>query len=316
MTATLLFLLLGLVLLYFGAEGLVRGSSSMALRFGVSPLLVGLTVVAFGTSAPEMMVSVKAAYLGQGDISVGNVVGSNICNIGLILGFCALIVPIKVASQIVRIDTPIMIATTALAIALLYDGALSRTEGIIFFLLLVVYVVFSIRLAKKQAADPLAQEFSDEMKISKTGVALDVLLVIGGLVMLVFGARFLVDSAIVVAKAFGLSEAVIGLTIVAVGTSLPEFATSLVAAIKKEADIAVGNVVGSNIFNILGILGISAFITPLSSSGITGIDLGVMAGFALALWGFSASGHRITRIEGLIMMAAYAAYVWWLVARV
>ena len=316
MTATLLFLLLGLVLLYFGAEGLVRGSSSMALRFGVSPLLVGLTVVAFGTSAPEMMVSVKAAYLGQGDISVGNVVGSNICNIGLILGFCALIVPIKVASQIVRIDTPIMIATTALAIALLYDGALSRTEGIIFFLLLVVYVVFSIRLAKRQATDPLAQEFSDEIKIPKTGVALDVLLVIGGLVMLVFGARFLVDSAIVVAKAFGLSEAVIGLTIVAVGTSLPEFATSLVAAIKKEADIAVGNVVGSNIFNILGILGISAFITPLSSSGITGIDLGVMAGFALALWGFSASGHRITRIEGLIMMAAYAAYVWLLVARV
>ena len=316
MTATLLFLLLGLVLLYFGAEGLVRGSSSMALRLGVSPLLVGLTVVAFGTSAPEMMVSVKAAYLGQGDISVGNVVGSNICNIGLILGFCALIVPIKVASQIVRIDTPIMIATTALAIALLYDGALSRAEGIILFLLLVAYVVFSIRLAKKQKADSLAQEFSDEIKIPKTGVALDVLLVIGGLVMLVFGARFLVDSAIVVAKAFGLSEAVIGLTIVAIGTSLPEFATSLIAAIKKEADIAVGNVVGSNIFNILGILGISAFITPLSSSGITGIDLGVMAGFAIALWGFSASGHRITRIEGLIMMAAYAAYVWWLVARV
>ena len=212
MTATLLFLLLGLVLLYFGAEGLVRGSSSMALRLGVSPLLVGLTVVAFGTSAPEMMVSVKAAYLGQGDISVGNVVGSNICNIGLILGFCTFIVPIKVASQIVRIDTPIMIATTALAIALLYDGALSRAEGIILFLLLVAYVVFSIRLAKKQKADSLAQEFSDEIKIPKTGVALDVLMVIGGLVMLVFGARLLVDSAIVVAKAFGLSEAVIGLT--------------------------------------------------------------------------------------------------------
>lgn len=316
MTATLLFLLIGLVLLYFGAEGLVRGSSSMALRLGVSPLLVGLTVVAFGTSAPEMIVSVKAAYLGQGDISVGNVVGSNICNIGLILAFSALIVPIKVASQIVRIDTPIMIGATALAIALLYDGSLTRTEGIIFFLLLVAYVVFSIRIAKKQAADPLAQEFSEEMKISKSGVALDVLMVIGGLVMLVFGARFLVDSAIVIAKAFGLSEAVIGLTIVAIGTSLPEFATSLIAAIKKEADIAVGNVVGSNIFNILGILGVSAFITPLSSSGITGIDLGVMAGFALALWCFSATGHRITRLEGLVMLLAYAGYVWWLVARV
>ena len=316
MTMTLLLLFVGLALLYFGAEGLVRGSSSMALRLGVSPLLVGLTVVAFGTSAPEMIVSVKAAYLGQGDISVGNVVGSNICNIGLILAFSALIVPIKVASQIVRIDTPIMIGATALAIALLYDGSLTRTEGIFFFLLLIAYIVFSIRLAKKQAADPLAQEFSNEMKISKTGVVLDVLMVIGGLAMLVFGARFLVDSSIVIAKAFGLSEAVIGLTIVAIGTSLPEFATSLIAAIKKEADIAVGNVVGSNIFNILGILGISAFITPLSSSGITGIDLGVMAAFALALWGFSASGYRITRIEGLIMMAAYAAYVWWLVARV
>jgi len=315
MTATLLFLLLGLVLLYFGAEGLVRGSASLALRLGVGPLLVGLTVVAFGTSAPEMMVSVKAAYLGQGDISVGNVVGSNICNIGLILGFCALLVPIQVASQIVRIDTPIMIATTALAIALLYDGSLSRIEGVIFFLLLVAYVIFSIRLAKKQAADPLAQEFSEEVSIFKRGVAVDAGMVLGGLVMLVFGARFLVDAAIEIAKAFGLSEAVIGLTIVAVGTSLPEFATSLLAAIKKESDIAVGNIVGSNIFNILGILGVSAMITPLSSSGITGVDLAVMAAFALGLWVFSATGHRISRTEGLLMLVPYAGYVVWLVAR-
>jgi cation:H+ antiporter len=262
-----------------------------------------------------MIVSVKAAYLGQGDISVGNVVGSNICNIGLILAFSAIIVPIKVASQIVRVDTPIMIGATALAIALLYDGSLTRAEGIFFFLLLIAYIVFSIRLAKKQAADPLAQEFSEEMKISKSGVALDVLMVIGGLVMLVFGARFLVDSAVVIAKAFGLSEAVIGLTIVAIGTSLPELATSLVAAIKKEADIAVGNVVGSNIFNILGILGISAAVTPLSSAGITGIDLGVMAAFALGLWILSRTGYRITRIEGSIMVLAYSAYIVWLVAR-
>ena len=315
MTLVLLSLLVGLVLLYFGAEGLVRGSSSMALRLGVSPLLVGLTVVAFGTSAPEMMVSVKAAYLGQGDISVGNVVGSNICNIGLILGFCALLVPIRVASQIVRIDTPIMIGTTALAIALLYDGSLSRAEGIIFFLLLVIYVVFSIRLAKRQAADPLAQEFSDEVKISKRGVVVDVGMVLGGLVMLVFGARFLVDAAIEIAKALGLSEAVIGLTIVAVGTSLPEFATSLLAAIKKESDIAVGNIVGSNIFNILGILGVSAMITPLGSAGITSVDLAVMAAFALGLWVFAATGHRISRTEGLLMLVPYAGYVVWLVGR-
>lgn len=315
MTLTLLILFVGLVLLYFGAEALVRGSSSMALRLGLSPLVIGLTVVAFGTSAPEMVVSVKAAYLGQGDISVGNIVGSNICNIGLILGFCALIVPINVASQIVRVDTPIMIATTVLAIALLYDGSLSRAEGIVFFLLLVAYIVFSIRLAKKKAADPLAAEFTEEIKVSKRGVLVDVLMVIAGLALLVVGARMLVEAAIDIAKAFGLSEAVIGLTIVAIGTSLPEFATSLVAALKKEADIAVGNVVGSNIFNILGILGVSATITPLTSAGITGIDLGVMMFYALALWVVSRTGHRLTRAEGLFMFLGYAAYVSWLVAR-
>ena len=313
---TLLFLLAGLVLLYFGAEGLVRGSSSIALRLGVSPLLIGLTVVAFGTSAPELVVSLKAALMGQGDISVGNVVGSNICNIGLILAFSALIVPIKVASQIVRVDTPIMIAVTGLALVLLYDGMLSRLEGVFLFSLLVVYIIFSILLAKKKPADALSAEFSEEIKMSKKGLVLDLAMVIGGLVMLVFGARFLVDSAIEIARSIGLSEAVIGLTIVAIGTSLPEFATSLVAALKKEADIAVGNVVGSNIFNILGILGISAVVTPLSSSGITGIDLGVMATFALALWCFSITGHRISRAEGILMIVAYAGYVAWLVARV
>jgi cation:H+ antiporter len=315
MTSTILILVLGLVLLYFGAEGLVRGSSSLALRLGVGPLLVGLTVVAFGTSTPELVVSLKAAYLGQGDISVGNVVGSNICNIGLILGFCALIIPIKVASQIVRVDTPIMIGVTALAMALLYDGALTRFEGIILFILLLVYVLFRIRWARKQVSDPLAGEFSEEIKISKWGTWEDIAFIVGGLVMLVFGARFLVEAAIDIAKAFGLSEAVIGLTIVAVGTSLPEFATSLVAALKKEADIAVGNIVGSNIFNILGILGISSAVTPLSSAGITAIDLGVMMLFALVLWIFSRTGHLLTRFEGFLMLAGYAGYVAWLVAR-
>lgn len=314
MTATLLVLALGLALLYFGAEGLVRGSSSLALRLGVGPLLVGLTVVAFGTSTPELVVSLKAAYLGQGDISVGNVVGSNICNIGLILGFSALIIPIKVASQIVRVDTPIMIAASALAVLLLSDGVLSRIEGIVFLLLLIAYVLFSIRLAKRQAADPLADEFTGEIQLSRHGAWEDVAFIVGGLVMLVFGARFLVNAAIDIAKAFGLSEAVIGLTIVAMGTSLPEFATSLVAALKKEADIAVGNVVGSNIFNILGILGTSATFTPLTSAGITGTDLGVMMLFALVLWRFSRTGFLLTRFEGAVMLAAYAGYVIWLVA--
>jgi cation:H+ antiporter len=261
------------------------------------------------------VVSLQAAYLGRGDISVGNVVGSNICNIGLILGFSALIIPIKVASQIVRIDTPIMIGVTALALFLLHDGSVSRVEGVVLFSLLVAYVLFSIRLAKKQASDPLAGEFTEEIKISKWGVGQDIAFIVAGFVMLVFGARFLVDAAIDIAKAAGLSEAVIGLTIVAVGTSLPEFATSLVAALKKEADIAVGNVVGSNIFNILGILGISAAVTPLSSAGITDADLGVMAAFALALWIFSRTGYRITRTEGSVLLLAYVACIVWLVAR-
>ncbi|MFM7373967.1 MAG: calcium/sodium antiporter [Chthoniobacterales bacterium] len=315
MTLTIVILIVGLVLLYFGAEGLVRGSSSLALRLGVGPLLVGLTVVAFGTSTPELVVSLKAAYLGQGDISVGNVVGSNICNIGLILGFSALIIPIKVASQIVRVDTPIMIGVTALALFCLHDGSLSRVEGIVLFVLLVAYVLFSIRLARQQATDPLAGEFSEEIKISKWGVWQDIAFIVAGLVMLVFGARFLVEAAIDIAKAFGLSGAVIGLTIVAMGTSLPEFATSLVAALKKEADIAVGNVVGSNIFNVLGILGISSAVTPLSSAGITDIDLGVMAGFAVVLWIFSRTGFRITRTEGLILLVAYVGYISWLILR-
>ncbi len=315
MTSTLLILVLGLVLLYFGAEGLVRGSSSLALRLGLSPLVVGLTVVAFGTSTPELVVSLKAAYLGQGDISVGNVVGSNICNIGLILGFSALIIPIKVASQIVRIDTPIMIGATGLALLFLRDGSLSRTEGVILFVLLIAYVIFSVIIARKDATDPLAAEFGEEIKISKSGVAVDLLMVAGGLVLLVFGARFLVDAAIDIAKSAGLSEAVIGLTIVAIGTSLPEFATSLVAALKKEADIAVGNVIGSNIFNIFCILGISATVTPLSSSGITAIDLGVMAAFAVVLWIFSRTGFRITRFEGFVLLAAYVGFVAWLVTQ-
>ncbi len=315
MIATFLLLVLGLVLLYGGAEGLVRGSSSLALRLGLSPLVVGLTVVAFGTSAPELMVSLRAAYLGQGDISVGNVVGSNICNIGLILGFSALIVPIKVASQIVRIDTPVMIAVTGLALLFLRDGGLSRAEGFVLFSLLVVYVVFSVVMAKRQGADPLAAEFGEEIRVSKRGVAVDLLLVSGGLVLLVLGAQSLVGAAIDIAGSAGLSEAVIGLTIVALGTSLPEFATSLVAALKKEADIAVGNIVGSSIFNLLGILGLSAGITPLTSAGITAVDLWVMGGFAVVLWIFSWTGFRITRTEGLVLLVAYFGYIAWLVTQ-
>jgi len=313
MTIAILYLALGLVLLYYGAEALVRGSSSLALRLGLSPLVIGLTVVAFGTSSPELVVSLKAGLAGQGNISVGNVVGSNICNIGLILGICALVTPIATTSQIVRIDIPIMIAATAFTTFLLWDGTLGLAEGIILFALLLAYVVFSVYLARRQPTDALGAEFDTEVKASKRGLFIDLLMVAGGLVLLIFGARFLVDGAVVIARAFGWSEALIGLTVIAVGTSLPELATSLVAAVKKEADIAVGNIVGSNIFNLLGILGITAMTTPLAASGISLVDYAVMAVFALVLWPMAYHQKCITRLEGAILLAGYAAYVSWLV---
>ena len=313
MTLALLYLLAGLVLLYFGAEGLVRGSASLALRLGLSPLVVGLTVVAFGTSSPELMVSLRAALAGQADISVGNVVGSNICNVGLILGFCAVITPIATNSQIVRVDIPIMLGITALALALMADGNIGRSEGIIFGTILMAYVVFSIYLARRQPADSLGAEFGDEVKISKRGLAVDILMVIGGLALLVFGARFLVDGAVIIARTYGWSEALIGLTIVALGTSLPELATSLLAAVKKESDIAVGNIVGSNIFNLVGILGITAIVHPLQAAGISAVDLAVMAGFSLLLWPMAYYQQRITRPEGAMLLLGYIAYVFWLV---
>ena len=313
MTIAILYLALGLVLLYYGAEALVCGSSSLALRLGLSPLVIGLTVVAFGTSSPELVVSLKAGLAGQGNISVGNVVGSNICNIGLILGICALVTPIATTSQIVRIDIPIMIAVTAFTTFLLWDGTLGLAEGIILFALLLAYVVFSVYLARRQPTDALGAEFDTEVKASKRGLFIDLLMVAGGLVLLIFGARFLVDGAVVIARAFGWSEALIGLTVIAVGTSLPELATSLVAAVKKEADIAVGNIVGSNIFNLLGILGITAMATPLAASGISLVDYAVMAVFALVLWPMAYHQKCITRLEGAILLAGYAAYVSWLV---
>jgi len=309
---TILLLLLGVFLLYQGAEFLVRGSSSLALRTGLNPLVIGLTVVAFGTSSPELVVSLQAAWSGRGDISVGNAIGSNICNIGLILGLSALLAPIKVDSQIVRLDTPIMLGVTALAVFVLRDGVLTRAEGIFLFALLLLYIVFSFAVAKRRPADALAAEFSGELSVSKRGLALDLLFVVLGLLLLVAGARFLVDAAVQIARLIGLSEAVIGLTIVAIGTSLPELATSLVAVLKKEADIAVGNLVGSNIFNLLGILGISAAVTPLFAGGIGMADLAVMAVFAAVLWPICHSGSRITRTEGAILLVGYFAYLGWL----
>ena len=313
MTLAILYLLAGLVLLYFGAEGLVRGSSSLALRLGLSPLVVGLTVVAFGTSSPELVVSLRAALAGQGGISVGNVVGSNICNIGLILGLTALISPMVTSSRVVRIDIPVMLGLTAVTLVFLSNQTIGRTDGAILAAMLVGYIIFTIRLAHRSPDDTLAADFGGAVHLSKRGLAIDLLFVVGGLLLLMLGARFFVDGAVTMARAFGWSDVVIGLTIIAIGTSLPELATSLVAALKKESDIAVGNIVGSNVFNLLGILGITALVTPLHAVGITTTDLAVMAGFSVALWVFAYLGRRISRVEAALLLGAYVAYVSWLV---
>jgi cation:H+ antiporter len=313
MTLAILYLLAGLVLLYFGAEGLVRGSSSLALRLGLSPLVVGLTVVAFGTSSPELVVSLRAALAGQGGISVGNVVGSNICNIGLILGLTALISPMVTSSRVVRIDIPVMLGLTAVTLVFLSNQTIGRTDGAILAAMLVGYIIFTIRLAHRSPDDTLAADFGGAVHLSKRGLAIDLLFVVGGLLLLMLGARFFVDGAVTMARAFGWSDVVIGLTIIAIGTSLPELATSLVAALKKESDIAVGNIVGSNVFNLLGILGITALVTPLHAVGITITDLAVMAGFSVALWVFAYLGRRISRVEAALLLGAYVAYVSWLV---
>lgn len=304
-------LALGLVLLYFGGEGLVKGSASLALRLGMTPLVAGLTVVAFGTSSPELVVSLKAVLEGQGAIAMGNVIGSNIFNIGFILGLTALIFPLKVENQIVRFDVPILIAVTVGGLVALWDFSLGRMEGGILFVALLGYIGLSVWMAKNVATSAAVQaEYQEGVPRSQGPVWKDLAFIAGGLVLLVFGSRFFVDGAVSIARSFGVSEAIIGLTIVAGGTSLPELAASIVAALRKEPDIALGNIVGSNIFNLLGILGVSALVAPMSGPGLQQFDLFVMLAFAVVLFPITWSGFRIVRWEGAVLMVGYAAYLW------
>lgn len=312
MIVNFLFLLIGLVLLYFGAEGLIRGASSVALRLGVTPLVVGLTVVAFGTSAPEMVVSTKAAYLDQGGIAVGNVVGSNIFNIAVILGFAAAIRPITVQLQLIKFDTPIMIVVSLICLAFFSNGVLGRLEAGFLFAGIVAYTVVNIIMARREKSTAVAAEFSEGTPHQSKNAILDVLMILGGLALLVVGARFLVDASISIARVWGVSEAVIGLTIVSAGTSMPELATSVVAAVRKQADIAIGNVVGSNIFNILSILGVAGLVKPLNTGGVGMVDFGLMIVTAIVLLPLMITGKRIARPEGLLLLGMYAGYLYWL----
>ena len=304
--------LAGTVLLIGGAEALVRGASGLAGRFGIPPLVVGLTVVAFGTSSPEMAVSVMSALKGQGDLAFGNVVGSNIFNVLFILGVSALIVPLVVARQLWRIDVPVMIGVSFLGAVIAADGMVSRLEGGILFAGIIAYTVFLLRMARREgaAAGVVASSTPHDP------VAIQFVLVIGGLGLLVLGSRWLVAGAVALAREFGLSELIIGLTIVAAGTSLPEVASSVVAAVRGQRDIAVGNVIGSNIFNILAVLGAAAVIAPAGvpvASAALRVDVPVMLAVAIACLPIFFTGFRIDRWEGALFLALYAAYTAFLV---
>lgn len=313
MGLTLLQMLGGLAVLVAGAEILVRGSVGTALRFGLTPLLIGLTIVAFGTSAPELVVSIQAANNGSDDIALGNIIGSNISNIALILGLAAMIQPLKVQASIIRKDVPILLGTSLLLVFFLMDGVITQLEGVIFFLGVVVFTVVSVRMAKKETSEEVKEEFEDVIPEKKLPLWLNIVMIVVGLGLLILGAKWLVDGAIEIASSVGLSEAVVGLTIVAVGTSLPELATSVMAAIKKEGDIAIGNVVGSNIFNILCILGITAMILPVSQGGITTVDILLMLGLTVLLLPVLKSGYIVSRFEGAVLLVIYISYTAYLV---
>jgi cation:H+ antiporter len=305
--------LLALAILTVGADVLVRGASSLALRLGVSALAVGLTVVAFGTSAPELVVSLSAAFRGASDIAVGNVVGSNICNIALILGLAALIRPIVVEAKVFRFDAPLLIVVSVLLSGLLLTGGLTRLTGGAFFLGVGGYTAATLWFARREGR-AVQKEFAAGVPAAGAAIALDFGMVIAGLLGLMLGGRLFVGAAVSLAETLGISQAVIGLTVVAVGTSLPELATSIVAAIRGQGDIAVGNIVGSNIFNILGILGATALVQPLPMGGIERVDLAVMLLLAVALLPILRTGFVVSRIEGGLLLASYIGYVAWRLA--
>jgi len=312
---------LGGVLLVGGAELLVRGASRIALGVGISPLVVGLTVVAFGTSAPELAVTVGAAITGQADVALGNVVGSNIFNILFILGLAALIRPLVVAQQLVRLDVPLLIGASVLVLGMGLDGRIGRLDGAVLVLGVVTYTVVLIRLSRREQAAVVA-EYDRALQVDSAtptdpaGVLCNVALVIAGLGLLVLGSQWLVDAAVETATRLGVSELVIGLTIVAAGTSLPEVATSVLAAVRGQRDIAVGNAVGSCLFNLLAVLGVGSLVAPGGIGVPTGaltFDLPIMIAVAIAALPVLFTGYTLSRIEGAVFLGYYLAYATYLV---
>ena len=307
-----LLLMLGVALLTAGGEALIRGSLAAANRLGVSPLLSGLVIVGFGTSMPELVVSVTAAINAQPDIAIGNVVGSNIGNVLLILGICALITPMAVKPLALRRDAVAVVAASLLFLVLVGGSALGHADGVIFLIALVAYLVWAYWSERFHAVPSaeLHKAEAEELSALPKSVGWTVTIVIGGLLLLILGSQVLLKGAVGIAMNFGVSEAVIGLTLVAVGTSLPELSISVIAALRKHADVAIGNVLGSNIFNLLGILGVSALLQPLPvHARVLQFDQWVMLGTSVLLLLFLHTGTRLNRLEGAILLVGYGVYV-------
>jgi cation:H+ antiporter len=311
----LFYLLLGLALLYAGGEALVHGSAAYARRLGLSPLIIGLTVVAFGTSAPELAVSAKSALDGMGGIAIGNVVGSNIANIALVIGAAALVRPIEIHAQVVRRDIPVVIIASLLAFAFTWRGHLSRPVGAILLAGLIAYLAYAVVQARRERARTITAEFQAEVPQELSSIANEILLMVGGIALLVIGADRVVEGAVAIASYFKVSKAMIGLSVIAFGTSLPELATAIVAAYKRHSDIAIGNIIGSNIFNLLGVLGITAVIAPVDARGIRHIDWIVMIALTLLLLRMARRRYTLRRWEGADLLVIYFGYLAYLAYR-
>jgi cation:H+ antiporter len=307
-----LYIIGGLVLLFFGADWLVKGAMTLALNLGLSPLIVGLTVVALGTSVPEALVSVQAAIGHQGGIAIGNVVGSNILNIALILGLSALITPLKVDSHLVKADVPLLTGATFMLVVLLEDFHISRMEGTFLLLCIVGYIVGNIMTVKKTTPEEDKIEGMEIPEDPGNNFWRDIALLIVGIITLGFGSNFLVTGAVDLARLWGLSEALIGLTIVSIGTGTPELATALMAAYRKSADLAIGNAVGSNLFNIMFVLGLAGLVAPLDAIGINSSDLYVMLAVTILLLPTVWTGRILDRKEGFLFLAIYFGYLYYL----
>ena len=316
---TFIYLVIGLVFLVGGAEMLVKGASKLAATVGISPLIIGLTVVAFGTSAPELAVSLKASLEGQADIALGNVIGSNICNVLLILGVSALISPLIVAQQLIRLDVPIMIGVSALVMLFGLDGEIGRSDGVVLFLGGLAYTVFLLYQSRQEKDQSVQDEYAKygggSLSLRETG--LNAVLFIVGIVLLVYGSQLLVDSAVQIATFLGASPLIIGLTVVAFGTSLPELATSVTASLKGERDIAVGNVIGSNIFNILIVLGLTSAVSGTGiavSASARSFDIPVMLAVAVMCLPVCFTNNEVSRREGVLLVGYYLLYIGYMVA--